>query len=65
MKIPFASRWFHKMIVAAALTGGFLAPGKAFPAASGNIFMITSNPDLEEGTKGFAGFLRRWATPSL
>jgi hypothetical protein len=40
-----------------ALAGVVMVPGVGH-AASGNIYMITSNPEYEVGTRGFAGFLR-------
>ncbi|HOA62732.1 MAG: hypothetical protein KA191_17295 [Verrucomicrobia bacterium] len=38
--------------------GGLLLPAAPGLAASGKIYVFTSNPALEEGTNNFAGFLR-------
>ena len=55
------SAWFSlpkRLAFISACAGVLLSAPTPGHAASGSIYMITSNPENEVGTRGFAGFLR-------
>jgi len=56
---PWAQSCVRLCMFTVTLTAALLAcAGPAAAARTGRIYLFTSNPDLEEGPKGFAGFLR-------